>query len=68
MGLRPASLIRVVQGEATPLGDWLDARSTQSPTTWLVERMAAPNVIDTRNVLNPASLTRAGCRVVGTGR
>ena len=34
----------------------------------LVERMAAPNVVDTRNVLNPASLTRAGCRVVGTGR
>lgn len=32
---------RVIQGEATPLGDWLDARSTQSPTTWLVERMAA---------------------------
>ena len=34
----------------------------------LVDRMAEPNVVDTRNLLNPASLTRAGCRVVGTGR
>ena len=34
----------------------------------IVERMAAPNVVDTRNVLNRASLTRAGCRLLGTGR
>ncbi len=34
----------------------------------IVERMAAPNVVDTRNVLNRASLTRAGCRLVATGR
>jgi len=34
----------------------------------IVERMAVPNVVDTRNILNRASLSRAGCRLLGTGR
>jgi len=34
----------------------------------LVERMAAPGVVDTRNLLNRSSLARAGCRLLSTGR
>ncbi|MBS1839196.1 MAG: UDP-glucose/GDP-mannose dehydrogenase family protein [Actinobacteria bacterium] len=34
----------------------------------IVERMSTPNVVDTRNLLNRASLSRAGCRLVSTGR
>lgn len=34
----------------------------------LVERMATPNVVDTRNLLNRASMTRVGCRLLSTGR
>ena len=51
---------RVVQGEATPLGDWLDARSTQSPTTWLVERMAASG-----QTITPAEVEAASAFIRG---
>src|SRR5690606_35834093 len=46
--------------------EWDDYRWVD--TEELAGRMAAPNVVDTRNLLKRASLTRSGFRVLGTGR